>query len=729
MMRKLLWTIVWTVTAVLSLAGLAAGVVWLLDRPHRPVEPDLEQLVSVAKTYEVRIRRDEWGVPHLRGQRDVDVAFGLAFAHSEDDFPTIAEVVMAARGTRAAEHGSSAAAGDYLVHMLGVWPVIKARYATDLPADVRAVLKAYADGLNYYGALNPSEVPAGLLPVSGEDIAAGFALKVPLFYGLDRELARLVGEVKDEPPRGSNAVVIAPARSEDGSTRLLVNSHQPLQGPVAWYEAVLQSDEGWHVAGGFFPGSPFMLHGHGARLGWANTVNQPDLVDVYRLIVNPDNPDQYRLDGRWVDFERREAPLRIRLWGPFHWTVHREVRRSVHGPVVDTPQGVFAVRYAGMNDIRMPLQYFRLNRARNLDEWRAALGLQALPSINYLYADAEGNIGYVYNGLFPRRTGNVDWSGELPGDRSSLVWSEYRSFAEVPQWWNPTSGILFNANNTPLQATAPREALGEADFPRDMGVETRETNRGWRLLETYGADARISDDEFRRYKFDFGVSAESEFAAVVRDLQAIPAGNDDAMLQNARRVLAGWDLKADQRNRSAALGVLAASRVLEARQRAREQGQPLPESALPEALRAAATELMAGFGRLDPLWGEVSRLRRGKVDLPLDGGPDMLRAVHSVADADGRLRAVAGDGFMMFVSWDRNGRLSSQSVHPFGSASARERSPHYADQARLFASQQTKQVYFTEAELASHVVEDYAPGTRRSGRSSSRFSAPSAKAE
>ena len=100
MMRKLLWTIVWTVTAVLSLAGLAAGVVWLLDRPHRPVEPDLEQLVSVAKTYTVRIRRDEWGVPHLRGQRDVDVAFGLAFAHSEDDFPTIAEVVMAARGTR-----------------------------------------------------------------------------------------------------------------------------------------------------------------------------------------------------------------------------------------------------------------------------------------------------------------------------------------------------------------------------------------------------------------------------------------------------------------------------------------------------------------------------------------------------------------------------------------------------------------------------------------------------
>ncbi len=75
-------------------------------------------------------------------------------------------------------------------------------------------------------------------------------------------------------------MAVAPSRSADGATRLLVNSHQPYAGPVAWYEAVLQSDEGWHVAGGFFPGSPFMLHGHNEHLGWANTVNEPDLVDI-----------------------------------------------------------------------------------------------------------------------------------------------------------------------------------------------------------------------------------------------------------------------------------------------------------------------------------------------------------------------------------------------------------------------------------------------------------------
>src|SRR5690606_241262 len=126
-------------------------------------------------------------------------------------------------------------------------------------------------------------------------------------------------------------------------------------GPVAWYEAVVQSGEGWHVAGGFFPGAPFMLHGHNAHLGWANTVNNPDLIDVYRLVINPENKNQYRLDGRWKAFERAEAKLRVKLWGPFRWTVKRPVLRSVHGPVLETKSGLYAIRFAGMGEVRQPL--------------------------------------------------------------------------------------------------------------------------------------------------------------------------------------------------------------------------------------------------------------------------------------------------------------------------------------------------------------------------------------
>src|SRR5208337_4973423 len=132
-----------------------------------------------------------------------------------------------------------------------------------------------------------------------------------------------------------------PSRNADGATRLLVNSHQPYVGPVAWYEAVLESGEGWHVAGGFFPGSPFMLHGHNAHLGWASTVNQPNLVTVYRLVINPADSREYKLDGTWHKFEESDAKIRIKLWDPFYVTLTRTLEWSVHGPIFRTDHGVF----------------------------------------------------------------------------------------------------------------------------------------------------------------------------------------------------------------------------------------------------------------------------------------------------------------------------------------------------------------------------------------------------
>ena len=213
---------------------------------------------------------------------------------------------------------------------------------------------------------------------------------------------------------------MAPVRSADGATRPLVNSHQPYTGPLAWYEAVIETRQGWHVAGGFFPGTPFMLHGHNAHLGWANTVNDPDLIDVYKLTINPANPNQYQMDGQWRDFEKSDAKIRVKIWGPLVWTVHREVLYAAQGPVLKTDHGVFAIRYAGINEMRQPLQYYRLNKAATLAEWRAAMALGAIPSLNFVYADEKANIGYVYNGRFPVRKEGVDLT-DLRSIRGALT--------------------------------------------------------------------------------------------------------------------------------------------------------------------------------------------------------------------------------------------------------------------------------------------------------------------
>ena len=662
--------------------------------------------------WDVRIRRDEWGVPHIKGETDADVAYGLAWAHSEDDFATMQEAVFTARGRLAELKGSEGLESDYLVHLQDVWGAVNKGYA-GLPASLRRVMEAYAAGLNDYAARHPEKVAPGLLPVTGRDLVAGTTYRGPTFYGADavfRQTMRPSPRTESRPDAaktasldlpikiGSNGVAVAPSRSADGATRLLVNSHQPFTGPLAWYEAVLESDEGWHVAGGFFPGSPFMLHGHNAHLGWASTVNNPDLTDVYQLTVNPADRDQYRLDGRWRRLESRWVEIRVKRPDGTFETVRREVSRSAHGPVVRSERGVFAIRFSGLGEVRQNAQYFAMNKARNLAEWKAAMAMGVLPSINYVYADAKGNVGYVHNARYPVRKAGIDWSGTVPGDRSDLIWTAQLPFSKIPQVWNPQSGWTFNANNTPFHATDPADDLKPEAFPATLGLQTNMTNRAWRALETYGADTSITEAEFDAYKYDLAYSEKSDLAKGLALLLAIPAG-DDAELAAAQALFRGWDRRTNVDSRAAALGVLTVLRLQQS------PGQPPLE-----VLKAVMTELKAKFGRIDPTWGEVNRIRRGKVDVAVDGGPDIFRAIYGRPDPDGRLRAVAGDTFVMFVTWDRDGTLSSRSVHQFGTATLDETSPHYADQTPVFAAMKTKPVKFTEADLAGHIRRDYRPG-------------------
>ena len=696
--------------AALVLIGLTAVII--ADRLSQPPAPARATLIAQAAHYHARIQRDHYGVPHISGPTDPDVAFGLGFAHCEDDFATIQGAALTARGQLAGVEGAKGAVTDYLVRLLKVHETVASQYDTALPADDRAVLKAYADGVNYYAALHPEKVEPGLLPMIGQDVAAGFVFRTPFFYGIDHVFGKImapapkasrVAMIGSSLPVGSNGIAVAATKSADGATRLLVNSHQPYVGPVAWYEAVLDSGEGWHVAGGFFPGSPFMLHGHNAHLGWANTVNEPNLSTVYQLVVNPANPDQYRLDGEWKNFEKGDAAIRVKIWGPLIWTVHRPLLWSVQGPVFKTDHGVFAVRYAGMGEVRQTLQYYRLNKATNRDEWLAAMRLQALPSINYIYADEKGNIGYVYNGLFPVRAEGRDWRQVQPGDRSDAIWHGYLPFDRVPQIWNPKSGYVFNSNNTPFEATGAQDALKPDDFSPTLGIQTDMTNRAYRAQETFGADAAITAEAFRAYKFDLAFSERSDVAREIAEVVKVDP-ESDSDLKSAQALLKSWDRRTNIGSRAAALAVLMRTEAA--------HSDSHPDVPPIDALRHAINTLKTHFGRIDPEWGQVNRMRRGQLELPIDGGPDIYRAVYGVAQKDGTLTAAAGDTLIMFVTWDKAGALSSDSINQFGSATLDSHSAHYADQTPLFVAMKTKPVLFTQSELAGNVEADYAPGDR-----------------
>lgn len=708
------------VLVLLLVVGIAALFAFGLRVNFGAAEPDYEALAAPASNYDVEIIRDKFGVPHLYGQRDADVVFGLAYAQAEDDWATMQEIVVAARGNLAQQRGADAAVTDYLVHLLRVWPTTNAGYP-DLPQNIREIAEAYAHGTNLWASEHPDEVWDDVLPVTGEDVIAGFVFKTPFFYGLDGVFKELFEETRSKEislgpdnaflwtetpkyPIGSNAIAVAPSRSTDGHTRLLINSHQPFAGPVAWYEARLKSEEGLDIAGGVFPGAPVILHGHNRNLGWANTVNKPDLADVYVLDVNPDNPNQYRLDGEWRDMEVSVATIKVKLFGPLEWHAQRDVKYSEHGPVLETEHGVYAVRYAGMGETRQLVQYHSLNRANNLEEWLDAMRLQALPSINYVYGDKDGNIAYIYNAQMPKRIDGWDWQKYLPGDRSELIWSEYHDFDALPQLINPPSGFVFNANNTPFEATDDADDLRPESFPVTMGIETQMTNRGYRGLELLRPDTQISAEEFKDYKFDKTYSKDSELAKLIEVWLAEDFSGEPDM-EAAQKLLADFDMSADMDDRNAAVAVLAGEPVVWAQ----IQGTPMPDTI--QSLRDTVAHLMEHWGRLDVPWGEVNRIRRGEVDLPLGGGPDLLRAVYArLPQDDGRLVAQGGDTMIYIADWAPDGSLKSESIHQFGSATLDETSPHYADQTPLYATEQFREIPWDREALEAEATRTYKPG-------------------
>jgi len=660
-----------------------------------------QEAVAAAEPFaSAEVLRDEYGVPHITGDTDAAAAFGLAYAHAEDDWATIQTTLVAARGELARYQGADAAPTDYVVQLLRIRELVAARYEQDISSNVKALLEGYAAGLNLYAAQHPTRVWNDVLPVTPEDVVAGFVLRTPFMYGLDDTLTELFAEERqraismrstqsafqwlDEArlPFGSNAFAIAPEFSADGATRLVINSHQPFEGPVAWYEARVRSGEGWDMVGGTFPGAPLILHGHSADLGWAHTVNLPDLADVYVLETEG---DRYLLDGEWRELEHGTARLNVRIWGSIRWTVERDMWWSEHGPVIRTEHGDYAIRYSGMDEIRQVEQWYRMNRAENWDAWYEAMEMNAISSLNTVYADRTGEIAYVYNAAMPVREEGWNWRDYLPGDRSELIWQDYHPLSALPLYHNPASGWLLSANQTPFDATAVNDNLDAAAFSPTFGIEPRMTNRAHRGLTLMRNERALTAARLEDIKFDKVYSETSAVGRLVREILAMDFTGDDDLL-SAQAVLASWDMSTEIDSRAAALGVLTAVRTIHNR----HHEDPW-DMAPADALREAADELMSHYGRLDPSWGEVNRMIRGDVNLPLGGGPDILRAIYGGSanlDENGQLRAVAGDTYINFIEWMPDGELRSRAIHQYGSATLDRMSAHYDDQAVLFAAEE-----------------------------------------
>ena len=668
---------------------------------------------AIGATHEARIERDQYGVPHIYGETDADAAFGLAYAQAEDAWPIMEGSLPFFRGTAGLYEGQEGAQSDYLVKWLDLWGTLDRDYERVLSPEIRRYVEAFAEGFNAFTRDNPSEVKhLELLPVTGKDIIAGHMLRHPLLYGFDGPVLELFGDErpntvskapynpKPKDPIGSNATAIAPSRTEDGSTYLIINSHQPLTGPVAWYEAHIESGEGLNVMGGLFPGAPTVGVGFTEEHGWGATVNKPDLVDIYVLEMNPENPNQYRLDGEWRDLQVGEVKLKLKLWGFIPWSVKREVLRSVHGPALRTEHGVYAIRYAGIDEMKQVEQWLAMNKAKNFEEWKAAVALNHIQSFNFVYANRHGDIHFIHNAQLPVRVPGWNWQQYLPGDRSDLIWQRYHPISALPQVTNPESGFVHSANQTPFNITEPQDNPRPNTVPADGGWQTRMTNRATRGLELVADFEQISFEEAWELKHDNSYSANYRGIAFLNEVMALPRSSDT--VSRAIEILESWDLGTDKENRGAALGVC----VLAAEWQAESGGTSNPDAKT--ILDDCINQTLKIGDRLDPRWGDVNRHGRDGTYWPVAGGPDTLRAIYSRRlDGDDHLTAVAGDGLYYFIRWMPDGEQKALGTHQYGNDMTDPKSPHYLDQAEDYTNEILHEPLFTSDSRRGRITKQY----------------------
>jgi acyl-homoserine-lactone acylase len=674
---------------------------------------------TVIDPSQIDIVRDVYGVPHIFARTDSEVAYGLAWAHAEDDFNTLQKTVLASKAMLGQLSGREGATVDYFVHFLQIRNLVDSLYESAISPAYKEVLQGYCEGMNAYARTHPKEILVKKsFPVSPKDVIAYSILQLAIGCDADIAIKKIYNKTipladpvffrKDA--EGSNAFAFNSKITKDGNVYLAINTHHPLEGQVAWYEAHLSSEEGWNIVGTLFPGAPVIFTGFNENLGWTHTVNHPDKLDVYQLEMHPVNNLQYRVDDTWYTLEETTIKLKAKVPG-FNAHVKRKVYKSIYGPTMVTDKGVFSIRTAALMDIRALEQWFRMNKARNFSEFRSALKMEAVPAYNLVYGDRFDTIFYLSNGKLPFRDPAFNWQSTLPGNTFRTLWTTIHPIEDLPQVLNPSSGYLYNTNHSPFNATAAADNINAASYDPTMGYETHNNNRSLRVMELMeelagnDSDSKISYEEFKRIKYDLQLPQKLAFPVDIDALFLLEEKNYPEVAELIT-ILKRWDRKGTTDSKGAALfGVFFY--YVAAKYQADESFRLMTPSMCAEALLYVKEYLMTNFGSTDITLGEYQRLERGNWSIPLPGLPDVLAAMYATPTENGRVKGTVGECYIGLAKFTPSGP-EIETVNAFG-ASNRKDSPHYNDQMELFQQQKTKKMTLNRQRVYKEAKSIYHP--------------------
>jgi len=670
----------------------------------------------------IDIVRDSFGVPHIFAKTDAEVAYGLAWAEAEDDFASMQEVLLPAKGMMGRVQGKKGAAGDYAFALFRCREITEEKWNT-LSPEFLNLIDGYVQGLNHYAATHPGEVlHKKLFPVTAKEYIATSVLALTVFNGADKVLERIFSNKEREAPelfkKGSNSAAVNASKTTTGESFLLINAHQPNTGPLAFYEAHMCSEEGLNVLGGLLAGGPCILHGVNENLGWAHTVNFCDRIDEYQLEMNPANPLQYKFDSGWVNLEVKKVKLKIK---GIPITIKKKVYWSKYGATMKNKQGFFSIRLGANMRIGALQQWYEMDKAKNFSQFYAALGKQELSMFNIMYADRYDTIFYINNALMPVRklfdrvkgaTAEdksklvfYQWKGTLPGNTSSTLWTRFRNIKELPQYINPKSGFLFNTNHSSFLATAAADNLDPKKFPLQDGWEQYHLNRSKRFLELFPQNEKLSYEKFKEIKFDRHLPSQLQYTYKIDSMFLM---NETLYPEYASLITTfkTWDKNSDAGSRGAAIFLLTYEHLKKVL-----QGQPARQITMAEAtetFKYVKEYMQTYFGRTDIALGDLQKLVRGDKEWPLGGVPDVLATEWTEPYKNGKLKSVGGDGLVMFVRFTREGLPKIETMNMYG-ASARPGNKHFDDQVDMYLQQKTKPMTLDKATVYKTAESIYHP--------------------
>lgn len=656
----------------------------------------------------IEIVRDSFGIPHIFGKTDAEVAYGLAWAQAEDDFRSLQETLLPAKGLMGAVLGKKAVAGDYAFALFRCREITEEKWQTLSPQFLKLV-DGFTRGINQFARTHTKEVlHEDLFPVSPKDYVSAAVFALTIFNGGDKVLQRIYHNKQWEVPglnnKGSNSAAVHPSRTGTGESFLLINAHQPNTGPQAFYEAHIHSEEGLNVMGGLLAGGPCILHGVNENLGWAHTVNFCDRLDEYQLEMHPGGKLQYRFDGQWIDLEIKQIKLKIK---GLPVSIKRKLYWSKYGATMKNKQGYFSIRLGANMRIGVLQQWYEMNKAKNFTEFYTALGRQELSMFNIMYADRYDTIFYINNALIPYRdTSNIyNWKQTLPGNTSKTLWKTFKPITALPQYLNPPSGYLFNTNHSPFLATAAEYNLNPGSFEKQDGWELYHLNRSVRFLELFPKSGKVDYGTFKQIKFDKQLPAELQFPYQTDTMYLLEESTNPGIAP----LIAGfksWDKKAETGSRGAAIFLLTFEYLKD--RLAGERPRQITKKEAIDTYTHVKNYMEAHFNRIDITLGDLQKLVRGDKEWPVWGIPDVLSPNWTEPYKNGKLKVVGGDGLVMFVRFPKNELPIVETVNIYG-ANARPGNKHFDDQVELFLQQKTKAMSLDKKIVYKHAAKVYHP--------------------